>query len=315
MGIDIVRAKLGSTGFWVTNLCIGTSALGNMPHVYGYEVERDRALETLRRVFASAISFVDTSNGYGGGESERQLGEVLRELGGLPAGVLLSTKVDPNSAGDFSGARVRRSVDESRQRLGMDHLPLVFLHDPEKLTFEQAMAPDGAVPSLVALKEEGIIGHLGVAGGPVELMRRYLETGHFEVLITHNRYTLLDRSAARLIDDWGPMGVAVVNGAPFGGGMLARGPAAEPRYCYRPAPSAVRQAAVEIEEACRSYGVPLAAAALQFSMRNPGVVSTIIGVTRPERVQETIELASRDIPEQLWKELESLAAPEENWLR
>jgi D-threo-aldose 1-dehydrogenase len=198
---------------------VGTSTLGNMPSVYGYEVGRERALETLRKVFDSAVKLVDTSNGYGGGDSERLLGEVLRERGGVPEGVLVSTKVDPDLAGDFSGARVPRSVAESCERLGMSYLPLLFFHDPERTTFVGAMARDGAVPALVKLKEEGAVGHLGVAGGPVGLMERYVRTGAFEVLLTHNRFTLLDRSASSLLDECARLGVSVLNAAPFGGGM------------------------------------------------------------------------------------------------
>lgn len=310
MGIELISRQLGTTGLWVTNLCIGTAALGSMPNVYAYEVDKERALETLRRVFASAITFVDTAPSYGAGRSERLIGEVLQAQGGLPGGFLLSTKVDPDISGDYSGAQIRRSVEESCERLHMKHLPLVFLHDPEKITFEESMRPDGAVPALIDLRDRGIIGHLGVAGGPVDLMRRYLETKHFEVLITHNRYTLLDRSASALIEECHELGVAVVNGAPFGGGMLARGPAVEPRYCYRPAPEAVRKKAEEIEAVCRGYGVPLAAAALQFSMREPRIVSTIVGATRPERVKQALALAALETPEDLWKELDPLAVPE-----
>jgi D-threo-aldose 1-dehydrogenase len=310
----LARGPLGRTGLSVTNLCIGTSALGNMPRVYGYEVDRARALETLRSVFSSTIGFVDTSNGYGDGESERMIGEVLQGRGGLPPGILLSTKVDPSSSGDYSGDRVRRSVEESLERLHLEHLPLVSLHDPEQISFEEALAADGPVLMLLQLQHEGVIGHLGVAGGPVALMRRYVETGYFEVLITHNRYTLLERSAEPLIEVCLKLGVAVVNGAPFGGGMLARGPALEPRYCYRAAPEAVLAKAYEIERICQRHGVPLAAAALQFSMRNPSITSTIVGVTRPERAAEAISLAEMDLSEELWDELEPVSARDKSWL-
>ncbi len=221
--MELRIVPLGTTGLQVTNLAIGTSALGSMPGVYGYEVGRERALETLRRALDSPVRLLDTSNGYAGGNSERLIGEVLRERGGLPDGVIVSTKVDPDDSGDFSGARVRRSVEESCERMGVSYLPLLFLHDPERMAFEAAVAPDGAVPALVRLKQEGVVGHLGVAGGPVELMERYVRTEEFEALLTHNRFTLLDRSASSLLDDCARLGVAVLNAAPFGGGMLARG--------------------------------------------------------------------------------------------
>jgi D-threo-aldose 1-dehydrogenase len=145
---------LGRTGLEVPGLCIGTSAIGSIPRIYGYEVGVDQALETLRAVFACPIRFVDTSNSYGGGESERRIGAVLRELGGLPPGFVLSTKVDPDVTGDFSGNRVRRSLDESCERLGMDFLPLVHLHDPERISFAEATAPGGPVDPAAHVLDE-----------------------------------------------------------------------------------------------------------------------------------------------------------------
>jgi D-threo-aldose 1-dehydrogenase len=304
---------LGKTGLQVTELCVGTSAVGNMPATYGYSVDEDQALRTLRRVFQGPITFVDTSNAYGvDGSSERLIGTVLRELGGVPDGFLVATKVDPDSAGDFSGRRVHASVAESRERLDMDRLPLVYLHDPERMSFEDGMAAGGAVEALRQLRADGVIGHLGVAGGPIDLLRRYVATGVFEVVITHNRFTLLDRSARPLLDDCAAAGVAVVNAAPFGGGMLAKGPDVTQRYHYRPAPPEVVEAARRIQAACERHGVPLAAAALQFSMRDPRITSTIVGITRPERVKQMIELAGYAIPEALWQEVSP--APEKVWL-
>ncbi len=296
---------LGSTGLRVTALCVGTSWLGGIPE--------DRALRTLRRVFRGPITFVDTSNGYGEGASERRIGAVLRELGGVPPGFLLATKVDP-AGEDFSGARVHESVRESRERLGLDTLPLVYLHDPERIPFREATGPGGAVEALLALRWDGVIGQLGVAGGPIDLMRRYVATGAFQVALTHNRYTLLDRSARPLLEDCAAAGVAVVNAAPFGGGMLAKGPETQPRYGYRPAPRTVVDRAAELRRRCAEYGVPLLAAALQFSLREPLIASTVVGITRPERVDELVEAAGHPVPDALWEQLADLAAPRDTWL-
>jgi D-threo-aldose 1-dehydrogenase len=314
-GTTMARRPLGRTGFEVTPICLGTSALGSMPRLYGYAVEEERALQTIRAMFASGVNFLDTSNGYAEGESERRIGVVLAELGGPPEGVLIATKVDPDASGDFSGRRVRRSVEESQHRLGMPHLPLVYLHDPERIGFEASMQAGGPVEALVELREQGVIGHLGVAGGPVGLLERFVHTGAFEVVLSHNRFTLLDRSALPLMRTCEGADVAFVNGAPFGGGMLAKGPAAQPNYCYRPAPEAVLERARSIEAACERSGVPLAAAALQLSLRQPLVTSTIVGITRPERVGETLALASVRIPEELWRQLDELVLPEELSLR
>jgi D-threo-aldose 1-dehydrogenase len=311
----LTERPLGSTGLTVPPLCIGTSAITSASRVYGYDVDLDQQVRTLRAVFDGPIRFLDTSNEYGDGESEKRIGEVLREIGGVPAGFLVGTKVDPDATGDFSGRRVRESVAESMDRLGMDHLPLVFLHDPERITFEQATAPGGPVEALVELKKEGLVGHLGVAGGPVGLLQRFVELGLFEAAITHNRFTLLDRSAGPLLDQCAEAGVAVLNAAPFGGGMLAKGPGSAPKYAYRTASDPVRESAVAMQAACERAGVPLVAAALQFSIRDPRIVSTIVGVTRPERIAETLDLATLDIPAGLWTELDELTPPEETWLR
>lgn len=305
---------LGRTGLQVTPVCVGGGTLGSMPETFGYEVPADRGIQTVRRALAGPFNFLDTAAGYSDGESERRIGAALAEAGGLPAGFVLATKVDPDArTGDFSGAQVRRSVDGSLRRLGVDRLQLVYLHDPEVISFEEGMAPAGPVETLIRLQQEGLIEHLGVAGGPVELMARYLRTGAFEVLITHNRWTLVDRSADGLLDEAVSLGIGAVNGAPFGGGILAKGPAADRNYCYSPAADEVLRRVRDMEVACAQHGVPLAAAALQFSTRDPRIASTIVGISRPERVDETVRLASWEIPQQLWDVLEPLAAPKALW--
>ncbi|GII80100.1 oxidoreductase aryl-alcohol dehydrogenase like protein [Sphaerisporangium rufum] len=310
------RNPLGSTGLAVTPLCAGASVLGGGgQEVFGYRVDAEQAVATLLEVFDSELNFLDTSNEYGDGESERRIGAAIRAHGGLPPGFVLATKVDPDPVtGDFSGDRVRTSVAESLERLGVTRVPLLYFHDPERIDFDQAMAPGGAVEALIALRAEGVVGHLGVAGGPVDLLRRYLGTGAFEVVITHNRFTLVDRSAGPLLDDAAARGVAVVNAAPYGGGMLVKGPDAQPRYAYRLASDATRDRVRAMAEACEAHGVPLAAAALQWSMRDERIASTIVGFSAPGRVSRTLELARWPIPDELWPALARSAAPEEDWL-
>lgn len=304
----MTRRPLGSTGLPVTPLCIGCGALASMPEDFGYAVPEAQALATLRAAFRSPINFLDTAAAYGDGESERRIGLALRELGGLPAGYVLSTKADRNlQTGEFSGEQIRRSVDRSLRLLRIDRLPLVFLHDPEHTSFEHVMARGGPLEVLRQFKAQGVIEHLGVAGGPIDLMLRYVDTRAFEVVITHNRYTLLHRGAEPLIDRASRKGVAVLNAAPYGSGILAKGPDAYPRYAYRDAAAAVVDRARRMADLCREAGVPLAAAALQFSVRDPRIVSTIVGVSRPERIAETLDLLAHPIPDDLWPRLDALA--------
>jgi D-threo-aldose 1-dehydrogenase len=224
----------------------------------------------------------------------------------VPEGFVLATKVDRDASGDFSGTRVRRSLEESLQRLGLDRVPLLYLHDPEHISFEAGMAAGGPVEELLRIRDEGLAEHLGVAGGPVALMERYVRTGAFEALITHNRWTLLDAAVEQ--------GVAVVNAAVYGGGILATGSAGSTRYAYREAHPEVLDAVRAMERACARHDVPLAAAALQFSIRDERVASTIVGFSRPERVDESVAHSRLTIPEELWPELDALVPRSERWL-
>jgi D-threo-aldose 1-dehydrogenase len=302
--ISLTPRPLGTTGLTVSPLCIGCAPLGNMPDTFAYEVGEERALQTIRAIFAGPINFLDTAASYGDGESERRIGLVLRELGGLPAGFVLSSKADRDlHTGEFSGEQMRRSVERSLRLLGLDQIQLLYLHDPEHTSFEQAMAPGGPVEVLQRCKQEGLIAHLGVAGGPIDLMTRFVETDLFEAAISHNRYTLLSTEADAFWDVCLRHNVAAVNAAPYGSGILAKGPSAYPRYMYSEAPEDVLARARQIEALCKQYEVPLAAAALQLSLRDPRISSTVVGITRPERLSETVSLAQFPIPQELWDAL------------
>lgn len=285
-----------------------------MPENFGYDVTVERGIRTAARVLDGPITFLDTSNGYSGGESERRIGAALREHGGAPDGFLLATKVDRDASGNFSGERVRRSLEESLQRLGLDSVDLLYLHDPEHITFEEGTAATGPVETLLDLQRQGLARHLGVAGGPVALLDAYIGTGAFEVVLTHNRWTLVDRSADALLDRATSLGVAVVNAAVFGGGILAVGSTRTSRYAYREAPAEVLRHIAAIEQVCTRYGVSLPAAALQFSLRDPRIASTVVGFSRPERVNEIVGQASALLSPEIWPELAELAAPGEFWL-
>ena len=310
------RSPLGGTELEVTPLCFGTSPLASMTEQYGYAVDEERAIATVLAALDSPVNFLDTSNGYGeDGLAERRIGAAIRRAGGLPSQVVLATKVDPDPrTGDFSGDRVRASLEESMERLGVDRIPLLHLHDPERISFAEGIAPGGPVAALVDLRERGLVGHLGVAGGPVGLLSQYLDTGEFEVVLSHNRYTLLDRSAEPLFGYAAERGLGVLNAAPYGGGMLSKGPSVQQKYAYGTRDDRIREAAQAMEAACRRYDVPLAAAALQFSMRSDLVDSTVVGVSSPERIAQTIELAAVEVPDELWSELERAAPDRELWL-
>ncbi len=298
------RCALGHTDLGVTSLCVGAAALGDMPEAFAYSVDEADALALVRSAFSSPINFIDTAASYGDGESERRIGSVIREMGGIPDGYVVETKADRDlTTGEFSGDQMRRSVDRSLDLLGISSLQLVHLHDPEYSTWDEVMADRGPVDVLLNLKREGVIGYLGVAGGPIDMEIQYVETGLFDAVITHNRYTLLNRSAEPLLTIAAERGLGVLNAAPYGSGILSRGPQEYPRYAYRNADAVTVARTRELTAICNRYDVPLAAAALQFSLRDPRITSTIVGASRPERIAQTLELAALRIPDELWEEL------------
>ncbi|MFZ1752377.1 MAG: aldo/keto reductase [Caldilineaceae bacterium] len=298
---------LGPTGLLVTPLCIGGAPLGDMPETFAYSAPEDQALATIRAAFASPINFLDTAAAYGDGESERRIGIVIREMGGLPDGFVLATKGDRDlHTGDYSGEQFKRSIEGSLERLGLDHLQYVYIHDPEHSSYENVMGPGGPLEVLQSFKEQGVIGHIGMSGGPIKMLIRYMETGLFSAVETHNRYTLINRAAEPLLDLCAKMGAAVVNAAPYGSGILAKGPDAYARYAYQDAPQEIVERTRRLAAVCQEFGVPLIAAALQFSLRDPRVTTTVVGMTKPERVQQTIDLAALPLPDELWARLDAV---------
>ena len=306
------KRPAGQTGLLVTPIGMGTAPLGDMQDTFSFTVPEDRALETVRTFFRGPLNLIDTAAMYGDGTAERRIGAVLRELGGLPEGFVLETKADRDlRTGDWSADQMRRSVERSLRLLGVDRLQICLIHDTETSTWEQVTAKGGPLEALVRMKDEGIIEHLGIGAGPIDMIIRYVELGVIEVVMSHNRFNLLDREAEPLMDLCQARGIAFFNAAPYGSGMLAKGPDAFARFRYHDAEPALVERAKRMQGACESCGVTLAAAALQFSLRDPRVTSTVIGMTRPERIAQTVELAQVAIPDYLWDELNELGASRE----
>jgi D-threo-aldose 1-dehydrogenase len=307
------RRPLGSTGLTISTVTAGGGPLGSMPENFGYEVAEEDAITLVERIFESPIRAIDTANGYSHGQSEERIGKAIVRAGGVPDDFLVITKVDAKG-GDYSGERVRRSVEESKQRLGLDFLPLVHLHDPEFHDFDALTAPGGAVDTLLALHDEGQIGHIGIAGGDVHEVSRYLELGVFEVCLVHNRWTLVDRSATDLLAQAKSLGVAVVNAAIYGGGILANPGGTNRSYGYRPATAATLAAIDAMTAVCARYDTDLPTASLLFSVRDPQIVSTIVGFSKLPRLEQITTALETDLPEEFWDELEELTPTRENWL-
>jgi D-threo-aldose 1-dehydrogenase len=283
-----------------------------MPEAYGYSIEEDEAARALDELLDGPFTFIDTGNDYGDGRSEQRIGAALAR--GRGSGMTVATKVDRDKrSGVFDGSRVRRSTEESLGRLGVDRVPLLHLHDPEHIGFDASMAAGGPVEALIRLRDEGIAASIGVAGGSATLLRRFVETGVFDVVQTHNRFTLLDRTSDTLISVATERGLGVINAAPYGGGLLSDVTGQVDSYGYRPLADALRRARDAMRDACGRFGVPLAAAALQFSTRDPRIHTTIVGMSRPGRATSTRELLGVHVPDELWSELDALTPSRSEW--
>ncbi len=298
---------IGQTGLTVTPLSFGTSSLGNMPDTYGYAVDEAQARETLRAMFAGPVNLMDSSRNYGLGRSEALIGQVLAEMGGLPEGYVLSTKLDRDmETGRFDADRARRSLEESLEALGLDRVHILHLHDPEHARdIDEIRRAGGAMDVLFRMKEEGLANAVGLAMGRLDVMEPLLSDWSFDVLINHNRWTLLNRSADRMFTAAHEAGVAIINAAPFAGGALAKG-ASYGRVTYQETDAEGMAPVRALEELCARHEVELGAVALQFSMRDPRIASTLVGTARVAGVARNLAWAEAVLPDALWEELEAM---------
>ena len=291
---------------------LGTAPLGGL-----FEAVSDETAEaTLELAWERGIRFFDTAPLYGLGLSEQRLG---RFLAGKPRDdFVLASKVgrllradappDPdqshwrgvspvNPVFDFSHDGVLRSVDESLERLGLDRIDVLHIHDPDD-HYEDALL--GAYPALDRLRSEGAIGAVGAGMNQVEMLIRFAREADFDCFLVAGRYTLLDRSALpELLPLCVERDIAVIAAGVFNSGILAGGTT----FDYRPAPPELLARAAELGEICAPYGVPLAAAALQFPLRHPAVASVLLGPRSPAQLAQSLDLLDVRIPVELWDEL------------
>ena len=299
------KNKIKDTGLEVTELSFGTSSLGSMPDTYGYEVSENRAQKTLNRFFQGPVNMLDTSRNYAMGESEKRIGKAIKENGGWPNGFLLSTKLDRNmDTLILDKNRVRESLEESLKTLNVDSVDILFLHDPEYAKdITDITKKDGAMDELFKIKNEGLAKAAGVAMGKVDIMFPLLKDWDFDVIINHNRYTLLNREANEMYDYASSKNIAIFNAAPYAGGVLAKGPDNFKKITYQDATEDKLAPAREFEKVCKKHNVELGAAALQFSLRDNRITSTICGVTSVESIEKNLAWANTNIPEEFWNEV------------
>lgn len=315
------RRKLGKTNLFVTPVCWGCAPLGNMPKTFGHEVSAQHAsnlmFTALEGMKKGSVNFFDTASIYG--KSESRIGKSLKMNGGLPDGCIIATKADRDiSTNRFTALGMRESVMKSLQRLGIKKLPIVYLHDPEhdsryesdkKIVIQELLAENGPVAELEKMKKEGIIENLGISGGPIDLLIEFIETGRFDVVITHNRWNLIYQTAEPLFVSAQKRNMGIVNAAPFGSGLFVSGNRST-RFVYKIPSKDIIERTMKIKKICQKYKVPIAAAALQFSLRDPRIHSTVVGVADSTQIEKDLAFLKIPIPEQLWIDIREYAITE-----
>ena len=312
-----VTRALGRGGLRVGPNAFGVAPLANL----GHEVSDVEAFGALEAAWAAGVRYYDTAPHYGLGLGERRLGEFLRSK--PRDAFVLSTKVgrllvDSGDAHqddegfavtsslvrqrDYSADGVRRSLDESLERMGLGHIDVVFVHDPDDY-FSEAM--EGAFPALDALRREGTIASYGAGMNQTEMLARFVDHTDLDVVMCAGRYTLLEQGA---LDDLLPAaqarGVSVVAAAVFNSGLLARDrPPAGVTYNYAPAPAELLERVNAIADVCEAHGVTLPAVALQFALGHPAVATVCTGARSADQVQRNARLFDVAIPDGLWSSL------------
>ena len=200
--------------------------------------------------------------------------------------------------------RARESFEESLKTLNVDAVDVLFLHDPEYAKdITDITKKDGAMDELFKIKNEGLAKAVGVAMGKVDIMFPLLKDWDFDVVINHNRYTLINREANEMYDYAYSKNIAIFNAAPYAGGVLAKGPDNFKKVTYQDASEEKLAPAREFEKVCKKHNVEMGAAALQFSLRDKRIASTICGVTSIESIEKNLKWANCEISLEFWEEV------------
>lgn len=313
-----------------TELGFGTAPLGNLYRA----LSEAQARATLEAAWAAGWRYFDTAPLYGLGLAETRLNGFLREKRGEP--IVLSTKVGrllapcppAERAGqghyfdtpsrreiyDYSHDGVLRSVEHSLERLGVDSIDILYVHDIDVANHGARAAVDAHVATLMAggyralerLRREGAIKAFGAGVNEWEVCEQLAKAGDFDIFLLAGRYTLLEQAA---LESFLPLcaakGIGIALGGPFNSGVLATGAKPGAHYDYRPAPPEILARVARIEAVCAAHGVPLPAAALRFPLAHPCVVSVIPGGQSPQEVARNAATLALDIPPALWRDLKA----------
>jgi D-threo-aldose 1-dehydrogenase len=299
-------------------LGFGGSAIGNLFRA----VSNEDAARTIEAAWVAGIRYFDTAPHYGLGLSERRLGEALRAhprheyLVSTKVGRLLvpaRTMAGRDDEGfdvaatlhrvrDYSADGVRRSIEASLERLGLDRIDIVLIHDPDDHADE---AIQHAAPTLSALRAEGTIRSYGAGMNQSAMLTRFVRETDADVVMVAGRYNLLDHTAARdLFPAARCRGVSVINAGVFSSGLLALArPRPDATHDYRPASTVLVERAHRLARICQQFDVDLPTVALAFAAGHPSVTSVVVGLRSPEEVADAVRRKAQPVPEGIWAAL------------
>jgi L-galactose dehydrogenase len=297
---------LGRTGLQVSVLSYGASPLGNVFR----EVDDSEGIKAVHTALDHGINFIDVSPFYGMTKAEAVLGRALREIN--RDRYYLATKVGQyggTDSFDFSAERVTRSLDESCARLGVDYIDLLQCHDIEFADLNQII--NETLPALVKLREAGRIGHIGITGLPLKVLRDGLQRaapGVIDTILSFCHYELNNTALDGLLPLCRERGVGVINASPTGMGLLTgRGVPS-----WHPAPRKIVEGCRRAVDYCTSVGVDIVQLAVQFAVSHPDIATTLVGTANPENIRKNIAYAEAPLDQELLAKVQAILHPIQN---
>lgn len=312
---------MSSSDLTVPRLGYGAANVGNLFR----ELSDEAAWEVLEAAWDSGIRYFDTAPHYGLGLSERRLGAFLRTKprdefvlstkvgrllrpnpdhdGGLDTANDFFVPDDLQRVWDFSADGIRTSVSESLERLGLDRIDLLYLHDPERHDLDLAIAE--ALPALEDLRDTGVVSAVGIGSMTSDALSRSVREADLDIIMIAGRYTLLEQPAAvDVLPACHERGTRIVAASVFNSGLLAKPePSRDGRYEYGGVPDQLWDRLQRIVAVCRNHDVLLPAAAVQFPLQETATASVVVGSSRAEQIRQNAELAAAVIPRAFWSEL------------
>jgi D-threo-aldose 1-dehydrogenase len=296
------RVLIGKTQVAVTEMGLGTASIGNLYR----KVSEKEAIQTIHRAFQLGIRLFDTAPLYGRTSSETRLGKALKDI---PRGeYILSTKVGrlvtpTRITLDFSKDGVRRSLDGSLERLGVDRIDIVHLHDPDA---HYRVALDQGFPALAALREQGVIGAVSAGMNQWQMLLDFAQNADFDCFMLAGRYTLLEQGALGFLEYCHQRGIGVLAAGVYNSGILGSEPRADAKFNYATVPGPVLEKANRLAVVCRGFNVSLRAAAVQFVRMHPAVSALVIGAESPRQISESVQAFGAVIPADFWAALKQI---------